>query len=121
MSISPVIQEHIVIIDGPSGPTPRIRGHRIRVQDIAIAHEKLGWSPDEIVDQYPALTLADVHAALAYYWDHRDEVEQAILSERAYAEELRQSLLRSRHWRIDRGYGLIGTQPWWVVTPGSGS
>jgi uncharacterized protein (DUF433 family) len=84
-----VIQEHIQIVDGPSGPTPRIAGHRIRVQDIAIAHEQLGWSADEIVDQYPTITLADVYAALAYYWDHRDEIEQAIADERAYAEELR--------------------------------
>jgi uncharacterized protein (DUF433 family) len=73
-----------------SGPTPRIAGHRIRVQDIAIAHERLGWSADEIVNQFPTITLADVYAALAFYWDHRDDIEQAIRVEREYAEELRQ-------------------------------
>ena len=35
-------------------------------------------SPDEIVHAYPTITLADVYAALAYYWDHRDEIEQRI-------------------------------------------
>ena len=83
-----VIREHIEIVEGAGGPKARIAGHRIRVQDVAIWHEKLGMSPDEIVDQYPTITLADVHAALAYYWDHRDAIEQAIADERAMADQL---------------------------------
>ena len=84
-----VIREHIEIVEGAGGPKPRIAGHRIRVQDVAIWHEKLGLSPDEIVHHHPTLTLADIHAALAYYWDHRDEIERAIAAEQALAEELR--------------------------------
>ena len=86
-----VIRQHIEIVEGPRGPKPRIAGHRIRVQDVAIWHEKLGMSPDEIIDQYPTLTLADVYAALAYYWDHRDEIEQMIADEDAFVEELRRN------------------------------
>jgi uncharacterized protein (DUF433 family) len=84
-----VIREHIEIVHGASGPKPRIAGHRIRVQDVAIWHEKLGMSPDEIVDNFPTITLADVHAALAYYWDHRDEIEHSIAEEHAFVEEFR--------------------------------
>lgn len=84
-----VIREHIEIVQGAGGPKPRIAGHRIRVQDVAIWHEKLGLSPDEIVDRHPTITLADVHAALAYYWDHRDEIERAIAAEHAFVEEFR--------------------------------
>ena len=84
-----VIRDHIEVIDGPSGPKPRIAGHRIRVQDVVIWHEKLGMSPDEIVHHYPTITLADIHAALAYYWDHRDEIERAIADEDAFVEEFR--------------------------------
>ena len=47
-----VIRERIEIVQGPSGPKPRVAGHRIRVQDVAIWHEKLGISPDEIVNSY---------------------------------------------------------------------
>ena len=83
-----VIQEHIEIVSGAGGPKPRITGRRIRVQDVVIWHEKLGMSPDEIVHHYPTITLADVHAALAYYWDHRDEIERAIVEEQALAREL---------------------------------
>ncbi len=84
-----VIREHIEIAHGAGGPKPRIAGHRIRVQDVVIWHEKLGMSPDEIVHHYPTITLADVHAALAYYWDHRDEIERAIAEEHALVEEFR--------------------------------
>ncbi len=84
-----VIGEHIEVVDGPSGPKPRIAGHRIRVQDVVIWHEKLGMSPDEIVHENPTIGLADVHAALAYYWDHRAEIEGAIANERAFVMEFR--------------------------------
>lgn len=86
-----VIRQHIEIVEGAGGPKARIVGHRIRVRDIAIWHEKLGMSPDEIVTQYPTLTLADVYAALAYYWDHREEMEQVIADEEAFVEELKRS------------------------------
>lgn len=73
-----VISEHIEITSGVCGGKPRIAGHRIRVQDIVIWHEKLGMSPDEIVSTYPTITLSDVYAALAYYFDHREEIERGI-------------------------------------------
>jgi uncharacterized protein (DUF433 family) len=84
-----VIRAHIEVVEGSGGPKPRIAGHRIRVQDIVIWHEKLGMSPEEILRDYPTLTLADIHAALAYYWDHRDELERAIQDETSLAEEFR--------------------------------
>ena len=55
-----VIREHLEIIQGASGPKARIAGHSIRVQDVAVWHEKLGMSPDEIVNHYPTNTLDDV-------------------------------------------------------------
>lgn len=84
-----LIKEHIEIVDAAGGPKARIVGHRIRVQDVVIWHEKLGMSPDEIIHHYPTITLADVHAALAYYWDHQDEIERAIADGHALAEQLR--------------------------------
>ena len=60
---------------------------RIRVLDIACASEHLALTPDEICDQYPELTLAQVHSALAYYYDHRDEVQRDIESDREAADQ----------------------------------
>lgn len=67
--------QHIESTPGILGGKPRIAGHRIRVSDIVLWHEKRGLSPDEILGIYPGITLADVHAALAYYFDHREEIE----------------------------------------------
>ena len=46
-------------------------------------------SPDEIVSEYPTLILSDVHAALAYYYDHRAELDQDICEEERFAEQFR--------------------------------
>ncbi|TAK36453.1 MAG: DUF433 domain-containing protein [Chloroflexota bacterium] len=101
-----VIHEHIEIVPGAGGPKPRILGHRIRVQDVAVWHEKLGMTPDEIVHDHPTITLADVYAALAYYWDHREEIERAITEEHALVEELRRDYsgpLQEKLKRYQRG------------------
>lgn len=86
-----VMRDHIEIVHGASGPKPRIAGHRIQVQDVAIWCEKLGMSADAIILRHPRLTLADVHAALALYWDNRDEFEAAIAQEQAFIEAFRQA------------------------------
>ena len=54
--------------------------------DIAIWSEHEGMTPDEIVAQVPSLTLGDVHAALAYYFDRIEEVQEEIRAERQMAE-----------------------------------
>ena len=79
---------HVETASGVCGGRPHIAGHRIRVQDIAIWHEHLGLSPDEIVSQHPGITLADVYAALAYYHDHLDEIRRDIDSDEATAQSI---------------------------------
>lgn len=83
------LDQHIEITPGICGGKPRIAGHRITVQNIAIWHERLGKSADDIAAEYD-LTLADIHAALAYYFDHRAEIDQSIAEGEAFAEALRQ-------------------------------
>jgi uncharacterized protein (DUF433 family) len=72
-----------------------IAGHRIRVADIVVWHEQRGYSADEIVALFPGLTLGDVHSALAYYFDHREEVQSDLAADRD-AEERLSELSRSR-------------------------
>lgn len=86
-----VIRQHIEIVQGAGGPKARITGHSVRVVDIVNMHEDQGWSPAEIVEQIPTITLADVYAALAYYHDHRDDIRRAIAEEDAYVEQLRRT------------------------------
>lgn len=70
-----VSKEHIAKTPDVCGGRARIAGHSIRVMDIVALHEYRKMSPAEIVETYPTITLADVFAALAYYHDHRDEIE----------------------------------------------
>ncbi|NBB84948.1 MAG: DUF433 domain-containing protein [Bacteroidetes bacterium] len=59
------------------GGKPCISGRRIAVEHIAIWHERLGQSAVEIASDYD-LHLADVYAALAYYFAHREEIDHSI-------------------------------------------
>ena len=84
-----VIRSHIEIVQGAGGPKAVIAGHRVRVEDVVVWHEELGHSPPEIVEMIPTITLADVHAALAYYWDNREELDREFAAGRAFDEEMR--------------------------------
>ncbi|MBZ5632713.1 MAG: DUF433 domain-containing protein [Acidobacteriia bacterium] len=83
--------ERITKVPDVCGGRASIAGHRVRVLDVVIWHEQHGLSPDEIVSQVPSITLADVHAALAYYYDHREEIQEEIRAEREQAEEFHRS------------------------------
>lgn len=81
-----ISKEHIEKTPGTCGGRARIAGHRIRVMDIVGIHDGGGFSPAQIVEEYPGITLADVYAALAYYHDHRDEIEADFEAHRRAAE-----------------------------------
>ena len=82
------VNQHIEVTPGMSGGKPRISGRRITVANIVIWHEHLGRSVDEIATEYD-LTLGDVYAALAYYFDHRDEIDRSIEEGKALIADLR--------------------------------
>lgn len=82
---------HIEIVPEKCGGRPCIAGTRIRVQDIYVWHELEGQSPEEIVTNFKQLSLADVYAALAYYHDHRGDIEAEVRSERLEADQLKLS------------------------------
>jgi uncharacterized protein (DUF433 family) len=71
---------------GVCGGKSCITGHRIRVLDVVVWREHHCMMPDEIVSQFPTITPADVYAALAYYFDHIQEIQEEMRSERALAE-----------------------------------
>ncbi|MGB4780873.1 DUF433 domain-containing protein [Candidatus Methylomirabilis sp.] len=85
------LDQHIEVTPGIVGGKPRIAGHRITVQNIVIWHERIGKSVDEIVSEYD-LTLADVYAALAYYYDHRSDIDHDIEESKAFSKALKESI-----------------------------
>lgn len=84
-----ILDQHIEITPNIAGGKPRIAGHRITIHDIAVWHERMGMSADEIAVEYN-LTLSDIYAALAYYFDHREEIDRQIVEDDLFAEALRQ-------------------------------
>jgi uncharacterized protein (DUF433 family) len=87
-----VISQHITKTPGICGGRACIAGHRIRVQDIVVLHELHGMSAKEILEQYPTITLADIHAALTYYYDHRDEIEEEFRKADEWAERIKREI-----------------------------
>ena len=84
-----IVYGHITRTPGVCGGKPRIAGHRIKVQHVVIDYEELKMTPQEIVAAYPTLTLGEVHAALAYYFDHRKEIRNDIKADEKYVEKMR--------------------------------
>ena len=79
------------IVKQPGKPARLERHPRTRVAMIVMDYQGRGWSAEEIVRQYPCLTLAEVHAALAYYHDHAEEIDHEVEAESAEAERLRRA------------------------------
>lgn len=86
---------------GVLGGKPCIAGRRIAVEHVAVWHERLGLSADEIASEYE-LELADVYAALAYYFAHRAEIDQTMQEGEAFVRRLQQetpSVLKEKSGR----------------------
>lgn len=84
-----MFDQHIVTNPKVCGGKPCIAGHRIRVQDIASDYERAGLSPDEICDAHPGMSLGQLHAALGYYFDHRDEITAEANADRNLADSFK--------------------------------
>ncbi len=84
------IDQYIVATSDVRGGKLRIAGTRISVADIVIMHLRLGQSFEEIAVTYD-LPLAALYAAMAYYYDHRNDIDKEIEEDRAFAASFRQN------------------------------
>ena len=89
MATELVLEKHIVATPGVRSGKPRLQGTRLTVADVAVMHLRMGQSLEEIAGDYD-LSLAAVHAAMSYYYDHREEIEADLAASRAFAEKLEQ-------------------------------
>src|SRR5690348_9819070 len=65
-----------------------IAGTRMKVTQIAVETKALGYSPQDIQDAHPHLSLAQIHAALAYYYAHQAEVDAEIERQDRFVAEM---------------------------------
>jgi uncharacterized protein (DUF433 family) len=96
--MEPVLNHHVEITPGVRGGRPHIAGTRLTVADTAIMHLRLGLPLEEIAGRYD-LDLASLYAAMAYYYDHRAEIDESVAADEAFAEAFRRnnpSLLKAK-------------------------
>ena len=85
--------EHIVLDEHG---VPRIAGTRLRPIDLVEAKRANEWTPEQIHEQHPELTLGQIYSALAYYWDHQEELDAAMAARRQELAHLKRQLRPSR-------------------------
>jgi hypothetical protein len=104
MSTIPV---HPHIVKDPDLPA-RLENHpRTRVSMIVMDYLARGLMPEDIIRHYPYLTLSEVHAAMAYYHDHRAEIDAEIQEEVEQLGDDGATNSRSPIWLKLKGKGLI--------------
>lgn len=99
------LDSHIASSPSVRGGKPVLAGTRIAVADVAVFHLRLGQSLEQIAARHD-LSLAAVHAAMAYYYDHRAEIDRAIEDEAASLQTARQknpSLLQAKLKALNGG------------------
>jgi uncharacterized protein (DUF433 family) len=75
MSLVETTYEHVVLNEKE---TPMIAGTTMKVAELVTEQMAYGWSPEELHFQHPYLTLGQTYSALAYYWDHQEEMDRDI-------------------------------------------
>lgn len=81
--------EHVLLNDSR---VPVISGTTMKVIELVLAQAAYGWSAEELHIQFPYLTLGQIHSALAYYWDHREELDGDIEKRVKKVNEIHKSM-----------------------------
>jgi uncharacterized protein (DUF433 family) len=92
MSLTETRYEHIVL---DKTGVPLITGTTMKVIELVLEQTAYGWSAEELHFQHPYLSLGQIHSALAYYWDHKDELDQNIARRRTRVDELHRTTPQS--------------------------
>ncbi|MDJ0597301.1 MAG: DUF433 domain-containing protein [Crocosphaera sp.] len=80
---------------------------RVRIAQIVMDYLAYGWSVEEMNRQHPYLTLGELHAAMAYYFDHQEEIDSEIRSEWSEVEQCKDQTSLSPFVIRMRASGLL--------------
>lgn len=81
-----ITYEHIQL---DTNGVPHIAGTTMKIVELVMAQMAYGWSPEELHFQHPYLSLGQIHSALAYYWDHKTEMDADMERRWEFAEQTR--------------------------------
>lgn len=103
-SATPTEYKHILLDDRAC---PYIEGTSMKIVELVTSIHAYGWSPEELHFQYPHLSMSQIYAALAYYWEHKEEIDADVKRRFEYSEQLRQETGESPLAKRLRREGLI--------------
>jgi len=86
---------------------PTISGTQMKVVELVLDTRAYGWSPEELHFQHPHLSLGQIHSALAYYWDHQEELDRDIERRLSFVNHLQSSQPATRLQKRLKSAGLI--------------
>ena len=104
MTLTATEYKHIQLSDRN---VPIIAGTTMKVVELITSVKAYGWSPEELHQNYPHLTLSQIHSALAYYWDHQEEIDADFERREQYVERLQKEAGESPLSKKLRAQGLI--------------
>ena len=88
MLVAETRYEHVVL---DQNNVPLIAGTNMKVVELVLEKTAYGWSPEELHLNHPYLTMGQIHSALAYYWDHAEEIDRDIERRLERVDEVQRS------------------------------
>ncbi len=104
MSLVATRYEHVTL---DQSDVPMIAGTNMKVIELVLGHIAYGWSPEELHFQHPYLTLGQIYAALAYYWDHQEELDRDIERRLEFVDRMQRAMSPSPLVTRLKAKGLI--------------
>jgi uncharacterized protein (DUF433 family) len=86
---------------------PIIAGTTMKVVELITSVKAYNWTPEQLLENYPHLTLSKIYSALAYYWDHKEELDADRSRRYQYAEKMRREAGESPLVKKLRAQGYI--------------
>jgi len=96
--------EHIILDEAR---VPVIAGTTMKVVELVLAQAAYGWSAEELRGQFPYLTLGQIYSALAYYWDHQEELDADIEGRVRKVDRIRNSTSKPPLVKRLKDQGLV--------------
>ena len=84
--------EHIVLDENQ---VAYIEGTRMKVIQLVLNHLAYNWTPEELKEQHPHLTMGQIHSAMAYCWDHKHKIDETIEHDLKLIDEYKEKLASS--------------------------
>ena len=104
MSVVETRYEHVILNEKD---VPVIAGTNMKVVELILERMAYGWSPEELHFRHPYLTLGQIYSALAYYWDHQEELDQDIERRLQFVDQVQRAVKPSPLVARLRAKGLI--------------